>query len=212
MEELKEQLKQAFLRSLPLWISKDSPLLEAFADTTTQALSEMIYSHIEESDFLNYPKAQRNKQDDYTLYEVDEVAQHFKDKYRILFRRGTALSLDEISRMVNSENARLFYDTQLFYDTPLGNENTVLVTPSNQIVSGFIAGITFPSINRVSLSLPSDTINSDLNEYVFSQRDFLVVELQNKSEFYSEELQEILMHNFFPFAIPALINFNKSKQ
>lgn len=207
MSKFKEHIDREFEVSLPLWIDKSSLVLKAIKEAALSKVASIISQYNEESDFLSSNKAKADKQDDYSLrFSEQQVATRFKDKFRYLFRRGARISLAELQDILNSSDpTQLTSETELSSGFNLNNASNIRVTDSNSIMSGWIADITFPSIDS------DNTPNAqDKNDFIFSEECFLLVEVANHSDFSNEELKEILLHDYLPFAIPSIVKFNLS--
>lgn len=221
-------LKNIFDKALPSWIKENSILL-SIRNTLSLFLSSFLNEYKLKSDFINSDIAKDFKQDDYSLYEYD--MSYFKDKFKILFSRGSINVLDELSRIVRAETFILLDSTELFEDTPLDPTTVRLLLP-NVVNSGFIMDITYPSINEISLEdydnladlqqlsdyfdstdviLPQQYNGLDeqtliSNNYVFSEEVFLLLQLHNGSDFSNEELERIIRRELFPVC-PVIIEY-----
>ncbi len=205
--DIQAHLKNTFNSSLPTWVDKTSKILSAIEHSLTELLSDIIKDYEVSSDFILSDKAKLIKQDDYKLMESFDISEQFKNKYRNLFRRGTANGLEELRRILVSNPTKLYYDTVLYEDTQLGDSVTLTVTPSKSLISGWILNTTFPSINSVALNMD---VEGELSDYVFSQKDFLLLSVLNKSEMSNEELEDFILSYFMPFSIPTEITFIKN--
>ena len=177
MQEFRKHLEQEFLAALPIWIDKDSVVLNAIKDAVVSILIATLKTYKEESDFINEDEAKAAKQEDVTIKLPKSYAPgSFKDKFRLIFRRGSVGQTREIEAVVDSvSGTRLLKTTALNTDTLLSSSDHIRITPSTGIVSGWIADVTYPGIEK-------ETSQQDGNDYIFSEENWLLVEVVNESD------------------------------
>ena len=189
----------------------------------------ILNRYSEESDFLLSNEAKDYKQDDYSLYEYNQ--DFFKDKFKTLFLRGSLNVAEELRRLLRATTFMLFEDTPLFEGTPLDPTTLRIIMP-DAVMSGFILDSTYPSINNSSLEdyagittlqelsnyfgqsntdviLPSayDGLDEEilnLNDYVFSETVFVLLQYRNRSDYSEQEIRTIIRRQLFP-AMAVLI-------
>ena len=202
MDSLREHIEREFEISTPQWIEKDNPVYQALKKTVSEVVFKMLDDYRVNSDyFFSFDQAKANKQDDFSLYEKDQSS--FKDKLKILFARGTKKVLPELQRISGSSKTALFEDTELFETTELLEDFSF--TDSTNLLSGFISGVTFPSLNSVSLQ-DYDVASDDFCDFVFSEPRFLFLTIRNNSEFSDDDLKSIIRRNLLPHQIAVIIN------
>lgn len=204
MDSLREHIDNEFESSLPLWVER-TPIIEGIKKTVVDAVYDLVSNYSDSSDYFVSDTARNYKQDDVSLHEINQSL--FKDKLKILFARGTKRAQSEIRRIVRAGETYLLEGTELFEETPLNDAKVAILRPE-ELVSGFILGVTYPSLNRVSLSDLGIVPTDDFNEFVFSESKFLVVNVVNNSDFSDNALERILRREILPFQIPIIINIS----
>lgn len=209
---IREQLYTEFDKALPVWIDKESLVLFAIKQAVLSELASLISSSIQKSDFINHPLAKIYKLDDYKIVSsYTTIETEFKNKERLIFRRGSRAGQQELELLLNSsEGTSLNFDTSLNTNTPLNDSKTIRIQESSQIVSGWIADVTYPGLDSDYKGLVSQSSARDFNNFVFSEERFLYVQMVNKSGMSDSELKEFVRRYHLPALIPSIIEIVNS--
>ena len=203
-----DHLRAEFESATPVWVAKDSLVFSALENSIVETISDVLFEHFENSDFFNSALAKIYKQNDYMLIEhLDNVDIQFKRKMRTIFRRGT-LDLDyEVARLFRSIDDTLYYETYLYYDKLFSKSSVYDLKDSRTLLSGWIADVTYPSINLVETHISDETSC----EFLFSEKDFVSLTAVNNTDFSSEFLSEFIKRYLFPFQLISSITFKTNE-
>lgn len=195
-----------FDKSLPMWIDSKSPVLVAIKTSILDYLDSLLVDFIESGDFFVSNKAKAYKLNDFGINLNETLSgEVFKDKFRYLFRRGAEAVIPELQMLLDSTSSTVLKYSQDI-DSPfvLEDADNISIQKSSDIVSGWIADVTYPGID--SDSYPD---SEDKNDFIFSEEYFLYVSLKNESELSDDDIVEEIRHYYLPALIPSIFNIRK---